>query len=496
MLLRDGKTCARVAHAGRAALLVDMACYFEAAKVVMSDARRSIHFLNWAFEQDTFLNPGPDATGEDGDRIGNFLKALAAAKPHIDIRILCWDSAMPVAATQRFFPFADRRAFNGTRVRFELDNKLPLGACHHQKMLIVDDQIAFCGGGDIGPDRWDTTAHLDDDPRREKTRRDHKDFDSRHEVMGIVDGDAAVMLAEVFRERWRRATGEDVPVRQGEALLAWPHCVTPDFHDIATGAARTYARWRDHREVREVEALHIASIRAARRLVYMENQYFTSPLIAEALAARLREPDGPEVVLISTEHSPSYFDQATMDKTRFDFISHLLAADAHDRFCAYSPVTTLGRTIIVHAKLTIIDDTLLRIGSANINNRSMGFDSECDLVLETQGDVQEARLAELRVGLLAHWFGCSEEVVRSAVTAAGGRWRPAIETMREGGYTRLRPITPEKLDSLSGFVAKHHIGDPVAASDAWRPWRRRAALRRSLAAAGLEASQVSLVPER
>ena len=135
--------------------------------------------------------------------------------------------------------------------------------------------------------------------------------------------------------------------------------------------------------MREVEALHVASIRAAKRLIYMENQYFTSPLIAEALAARLREPDGPEVVLISTEHSPSYFDQATMDKTRFDFISHLHAADAHGRFRVYSPVTTLGRTIIVHAKLTIIDDTLLRIGSANINNRSMGFDSECDLVLET-----------------------------------------------------------------------------------------------------------------
>jgi len=496
MLLRDGETCSRVAHAGRAALLVDMACYFEAAKVVMRDARRSIHFLNWAFEPDTFLEPGPDCTGDDADRIGNFLKALVAAKPHLDIRILCWDSAMPVAATQRFFPFADRAAFNGTPVQFKLDNKLPLGACHHQKMLVVDDQIAFCGGGDIGPDRWDTTAHLDNDPRREKTRRDHKDFNSRHEVMGIVDGDAAAMLAEVFRERWRRATGEDVPVRQGEALLAWPDCVTPDFYDIATGAARTYGRWRDHCEVREVEALHIASIRAARRLIYMENQYFTSPLIAEALAARLREPDGPEVILISTEHSPSYFDQATMDKTRFDFISHLLTADAHRRFCVYSPVTTLGRTIIVHAKLTIIDDTLLRIGSANINNRSMGFDSECDLVLETQGAIQETRLAELRLGLLAHWLGCSHDVVRKAFSATGDRWRPAIEALREGGYTRLRPITPGTLDPLSGLVAKHHLGDPSAASDAWRPWRRRDAIRRSLTAAGLESSRVSLVPER
>ena len=87
--------------------------------------------------------------------------------------------------------------------------------------------------------------------------------------------------------------------------------------------------------------------RAAQRTIYMENQYFTSPLVAEALASKgCARRDGPEVVLISTEHSPSYFDQATMDKTRFDFVSHLMAADLNHRFRAYSPVTTLGKTII------------------------------------------------------------------------------------------------------------------------------------------------------
>jgi hypothetical protein len=127
MLLRAGETCSRVARADRAALLVDMAIYFKAAKAAMSRATRSIHFLNWAFEQDTFFDPGPDCTGDEGDRFGNFLKGLTAANPALDIRILCWDSAMPVAATQRFFPFADRRAFIGTRLRIRLDAQLPSG---------------------------------------------------------------------------------------------------------------------------------------------------------------------------------------------------------------------------------------------------------------------------------------------------------------------------------------------------------------------------------
>jgi phosphatidylserine/phosphatidylglycerophosphate/cardiolipin synthase-like enzyme len=496
LLLRDGETCLRVARAGRAALLVDMECYFEAAQAAMSHARRSIHLLNWAFEPQTFLDPGPDGTGDESDRIGNFLKGLAASKPDVDIRILCWDSAMPVAATQHFFPFADRKAFRGTRVRFVLDNKLPLGACHHQKMIVIDDQIAFCGGGDIGPDRWDTTAHLDDDPRREKTRRDHKDFDSRHEVMGLVDGDAAVMLGEIFRERWLRATGEAVAIPPPTSTPAWPACVAPDFEDIAVGAPRTYSAWRRQPEVRQVEALHTLSIREATRLIYMENQYFTSPLIAEALAARLREPEGPEVVLISTQHSPSYFDQATMDKTRFDFISHLQAADAHGRFRMFSPVTTLGKTIIVHAKMTIIDDVLLRIGSANINNRSMGFDSECDLVLEARTDAQRCKIGELRAGLVAHWFGCAQSTFQDALAANEGRWCAALDALREGGHIRLRPIVPGRMTTLSGMVAKHHIGDPVSAGDAWRPWRRRNALRASLTRAGLDLRGVELVPQR
>ena len=84
------------------------------------------------------------------------------------------------------------------------------------------------------------------------------------------------------------------------------------------GVSRTCGAWREHPRCARCEALHLASIRAAKRCIYMENQYFTSPLIAEALAARLREPDGPEVVLVSTEHSPSYFDQVTMDRTRLE----------------------------------------------------------------------------------------------------------------------------------------------------------------------------------
>src|SRR5579872_5257426 len=100
------ETAWRSGQANRAALLIDMEAYFDAAMDAMSRARHCVHLLNWAFEANTLFHPQPGCTGPDSDRIGKFLIALAK-RPGLDVRVLCWQSAMPVAATQHFFPFTD-----------------------------------------------------------------------------------------------------------------------------------------------------------------------------------------------------------------------------------------------------------------------------------------------------------------------------------------------------------------------------------------------------
>jgi phosphatidylserine/phosphatidylglycerophosphate/cardiolipin synthase-like enzyme len=207
----------------------------------------------------------------------------------------------------------------------------------------------------------------------------------------------------------------------------------------------------------------------------MENQYFTSPLVAAALSKRLAEPEGPEVVLVTTEHSASWFDQMTMDRTRAKFIARLQDADRHGRFRIYAPVTGLGRTIIVHAKLAIIDDVLLRVGSANMNNRSTGFDSECDVTFEAGGESGEANRAvigALRTRLVAHWLGCEDGVVEAAQDRAGALGA-AIEALRAEGLVRLRPLVRQPMGPLADLIAAYHLGDPVAPGDSWRPWKRK-----------------------
>jgi phosphatidylserine/phosphatidylglycerophosphate/cardiolipin synthase-like enzyme len=358
---------------------------------------------------------------------------------------------------------------------------VPFGACHHQKVLVIDDELAFCGGGDISIDRWDSTRHLDGDGRR--TMPTGGQHDPRHEVMLMVEGDAAMMLGAVSRRRWRRSTGEGMerPTNDLPPEDLWPDGFTADFHDVTVGVARTEPAWRDQAEVTESEALHLRAIKAAKDIIYMENQYVASPAIGEALAARLAEPDGPEVLIVSTEHSPSWFDRMTMDKTRSALIRRLQNADPHRRFHAYCPETAEGKTIIVHAKHTIIDDVMLRAGSTNLNNRSTGFDSECDLAIEVDADdaANRAAVARTRIRTLAHFLDVSPDAFEAAHRQAGS-FNGAIEALDTGPQRRLRKLGPVKIGPVAAVIATFHLGDPVNPSDSWQPWRRRRDLREGL----------------
>ena len=272
---------------------------------------------------------------------------------------------------------------------------------------------------------------------------------------------------------------------------------------VTIGLSRTEPKWREYAEVREAETLHLAAIAAAKRCIYMENQYFASPIMAEALAARLAEEDGPEVFLVSTQHSPSWFDRMTMDRTRILFLKRLKSVDRHNRCHAYYPLTRKGRSIIVHSKLTIIDDEMVRVGSANLNNRSTGFDTECDLSAEAAagaaGDETRTAIHAFRTRLLAHWLHQPEAAVDAAI-AAGGGLHAAMESF-DGPGRLMHPIEIKPIGPFWELVATLHLGDPAGPVDSWRPWRRRKqlegqlkALSHRIAMVGLEAPVEELSP--
>jgi len=469
-----------MARADRAAFLVDNQAYFAAAADCIQKARRSILLLGWGFDPRTRLFPDGHENADDPDEVGRVLVQLACARPDLDVRLLIWKSALPISASQQFFPHKARRWFHNTPVTFLLDDQVPFGACHHQKVLVIDDRVAFCGGGDIAVDRWDSPGHLDDDQRR--IMPDQECHDPRHEVMMVVDGAAATALADHGRERWRRATGETLAPPQDAGGDPWPEHVPPALTDVEIAIARTEPAWKGRPMVDEIRRLTLASIAEAKESIYLENQYFTSPLVAEALASRLGEPDGPEVVLISTGKAPSWFDQLTMDRARGAMIWRLQSADIFGRFRAYWPATRNGERIIVHSKVTVIDDRIARVGSANLNNRSGGFDTEIELGLQCEDEEGRGRIGAFRDRLVGHFMGHTGDSVAKARTDYGSLIG-AIEALNREG--RLHPIVPPKATPFAEFVTRYHLGDPLDTRDSWRPNRRRERLYSEVRAIGL-----------
>ncbi len=474
-LLRPGQTCWRYEHAYRLALLLDNEQYFLAVKNSMERAVRSVFILGWQFDPRTTLVPGL-ATNAPERQLGAFLQRLAARKPDLDIRILVWDASLPIAMTSSFYPQRAQRWFSDN-IRFILDDRHPLGACHHSKLVVVDDRVAFCSGSDFAVNRWDSSEHWNKDQRR--LLPSGKPYRARHAVSLVMDGAAAAAVGSLCSARWQRAGGEARTYPDVPSADPWPPNTPPDFTDVRVAIARTQPSYLQEPSIREVEALHVESIAAARRLIYLENQYFASPAIATALRARLSQIDGPEVLIVCSRDSPHFFDRMTMDAPRDALVTQLRAHDRFKRLGVYFPVTLDGsRAIVVHSKVTIIDDVLLRVGSANLNNRSLGLDTECDVAVESSrtGDDDAARnnttIEKIFLRLLGHHLGIGCEQVAMAIENAGSV-HAAIDLLQDSTGARLRRLECREPRLGRLLVAKYHLGDPESSADTWRPWRRQ-----------------------
>jgi phospholipase D1/2 len=457
-LLRPGQNCCSAAHADRVALLVDGAAYFEAFMRAAERAERSIIILAWDFDSRVALQMTPD--GKVLVTLGEFLNQLAQRRRGLHIHILDWDYPMVFGADREFSPLYGLNWTPHRRVHFRYDDTHPLAGSHHQKIVAIDDKVAFAGGLDLTNRRWDTPGHRPGDPRRVAGGKPYPPF---HDLMVAVDGEAARVLATVARNRWQKATGAPLrPVTtKGDP---WPEALQPDAVDVGLGVACTAPAVNGELGVRDVEQLYLDMIARAKRYIYIENQYFTADKIGDALAARLADADGPEIVLVSRLLSHGWLEEMTMHVLRTRLIRKLREADQHGRFHVYYPHVeglTDGTCVDMHSKMMVIDDDWLRIGSANLSNRSMGLDTECDVLLEARG---APRLRQLFRGFRDQLIG--EHTGRSAAEVARevertGSMHAAIAALESERRT-LRPLT-------EGTEWPEAVIDAVSVTDPERP---------------------------
>jgi phosphatidylserine/phosphatidylglycerophosphate/cardiolipin synthase-like enzyme len=395
-------------------VLIDGANALPEMAQAIRGAKRHVHVCSW--------NLQPDFRPVRGGRTWPVRELLAEAAERVPVRVLVWAGApVPVFKPRRGDVQSARdQLVAGTKIDCRLDSRGRAMHCHHEKIVIVDDELAFVGGIDLtalAGDRYDSCEHP------------LKDGIGWHDASSKLRGPLVRDVAAHFALRWEAVAGEGLPL---------PEQIEP-AGDVTAQLVRTVPERAypvlPHGEFSTLEA-YMRALRSAQRLIYLENQFLWSPEVVEVLEGKLREPPSDDFrVVVLLPHKANN----GQDDTR-GMLGRLIEADdgAH-RFLATTIHSRTGERsgpLYVHAKIGIVDDAWRAVGSANLNEHSLFNDTEVDVVT---CDPRVARDTRLRL-----WAEHLEtEPLEDPVRAVDEQWRP---------------IATEQLERRSqGAPMTHHL---------------------------------------
>lgn len=347
---------------------------------------------------------------------------LAAVAERVDVHVLAWAGApLPLFRPSRSdVRRMQRDLCRGTRIHCALDARERPLHCHHEKTVVIDDRIAFVGGIDLtaeNGDRFDTSAHV----ARAQV--------GWHDVSTRLEGPAVSDVARHFRMRWWEVTGEQLADR-GVPAASGPHTI----QIVRTIPEKIYAS-EPRGDFRILES-YVRAFRSAQKLIYLENQFLWSPEIAIVLREKLEHPPTPDFrILLVLPAKPS----SGMDDTRGLLGELLEADDGAGRLLActiYARDGKLSEPVYVHAKVGIVDDAWLTIGSANLNEHSLFNDTEMNVVCH---DLELARATRLRLWA-EHLELETTEVAGDSKEVIDGLWKPIAEEQMSRRAANL-PLT-------------------------------------------------------
>jgi phosphatidylserine/phosphatidylglycerophosphate/cardiolipin synthase-like enzyme len=411
---------------------VDGAEALAAIADAIEGARSSVWLAGWYFSPDFRLRL---------DRAESLRELLAEAAERVEVRLLAWGGApLPLFHPDRRQVVEVRTALTeGTRVRAALDTRERPFHCHHEKLVIVDGALAFVGGIDLtsyAGDRLDTNDH----PARGSL--------GWHDATSRVAGPAVADVADHFRLRWQEVTGEQLPPVTGPAAADGV-----ELQVVRTVPERIYRRLA-RGEFTILES-YLRALRSAQRLIYLENQFLWSPEIVAVLEDKLRNPPDERFrLLVLLPAKPNNGN----DDTRGQLGLLAAADDGAGRFLActlYQPGAG-GRPVYVHAKVAIVDDAWLTVGSANLNEHSLFNDTEMNVVTRDGASAKETRLRLWS----EHLQRPPAELDRDPAEVVDSLWRPLaseqLERRRRGRPTthrlHLLPHVSRRADALRGPI--------------------------------------------
>ena len=324
-------------------------------------ARSSVWLAGWYFSPDFRL------TRESG----TLRELLADAAERIDVRLLAWAGApLPLFHPDRGEVRDVCAAFEeGTRIHVALDARERPMHCHHEKTIVVDGEVAFVGGIDL-------TAYAGN--RLDSNEHPVRGAIGWHDATTRVRGPAVHDVAEHFRLRWLEVTGEQLPPVDATESVG-----ETELQIVRTVPEKVYRRL-PRGEFTILES-YLRALGSAERLIYLENQFLWSPEIVAVLAERLRNPPDERFrLLVVLPAKPNNGNDDTHGQ-----LGVLAAADdGANRFlaCTLFQAGPGGRPVYVHAKVGIVDDRWLTVGSANLNEHSLFNDTEMNIVTHDADD--------------------------------------------------------------------------------------------------------------
>ncbi len=361
----------------------------------------------------------------------------------------------------------------------------------HQKAITIDSCYAFVGGIDMmiqndgDFDRWDTKGH----PYFNLLRQDKAGHMSHswHDVHVLFEGESVADVEQNFRQRWNNVVerhnldpllcleylpGEQGPVQSREKIRMQVTRTIPSktyaFTSVGdagedTGIATIFETYRN-------------AFRRAKRMIYIENQYFWRRVFLGLENPALLGPEHSEMVALFQDiadalsrgvvvslilpDNPNVGREFTDDGLQYlwELAPHAVASGALHAYTLGSSVEKDGeqyyRPIYVHSKVLIVDDEWLTLGSANLNNRGMRDDAEMNVAI-----YHPTMARGLRILLMAEHLGLSDEDTLFSIIEIMGRSHPTSELAHLSGdlrtmWNHLQELLGEPFEALARFAVQ------------------------------------------